>query len=205
MRIWQETKLPHQTIGFEMPDLPGQPFRLVVPELISDYGGALFPWAHPSPEWEIAEKSARCLIEIRGTIRMSAEVLFCGQKIDIVVSVTNLSERIWEKVNLFTCFAYYTAPLFNDPDLVRTYFPVAAGRWKSVADLFVEHDPGDGPYTFFPVRHGPVLSDLWVCRAINQNHSQEVFWGTACVASSCSQRVAGMISARPRVCFQQPS
>ena len=184
-----------------MPDLPGQAFRLVVPELISDRKEALLPWTHPSPEWDIDQESARCSIEISGMIRMSAEVLFSGERIDIGVSVSNLSDGVWEKVNLFTCFAYYTAPLFNDPDLTRTYFPVAAGRWKAVADMFAEHNPGDGPYTFFPVRGGPALSDLWVCREINQNHSQEVSRGAACVVSSCGQWVAGMTSARPAYVF----
>lgn len=201
MKIWQETELPHQTIGFEMPGLPGQAFRLVVPELISGNKEALLPWFHPSPEWDIDQESARCSIEISGTIRMSAEVLFSGEKIDIGISVSNLSDGVWEKVNLFTCFAYFTAPSFNDPDLTRTYFPVAAHTWKPVADLFAEHDPGDGPYTFFRVRDGPSLSDLWVCRQIRQNHPQEVSRGAVCVVSSCGQWVAGMTSARPAYVF----
>ncbi|MDP7253273.1 MAG: hypothetical protein QGF00_26985 [Planctomycetota bacterium] len=200
MKIWREN-LPHQTIGFGMPDLPGQTFRLVVPELISDSRNPILPWSTPSPDWEVGEESARCVIEIVGMIRMSAEVLFSGDRIVIDVSVSNLSEEVWEKANLFTCFAYYAAPLYDDPDLSRTYLPVATGRWKAVADLFAEHDPGPGPYTFFPVRDGPALSDLWICRTINQSHPQEVCRGAACVESSCGQWVAGMSSARPAYVF----
>ncbi len=201
MNIWQEEELPHQTIGFELPSLPGQRFRLVVPELISDSEEALLPWSHPSPEWDIDQESARCSIEISGTIRMEAEVLLRREKIDIAIRVSNLSDRSWQKVNLFTCFAYYPAPLFHDPDLTRTFFPVATGTWKAVADLFAEHDPGDGPYTFSPVRGGPALSDLWLCRQINQSHTQEVSRGAACVVSSCGQWVAGMESSRPAYVF----
>lgn len=201
MKIWRVEELPHQTLGFELPHLPGQAFRLVVPELISDAGEALLPWTHPSQEWKIDQDSACCSIEIGGTIRMTAEILFGPEKIDIIVRVSNLSDRTWQKVNLFTCFAFYTAPLFHDPDLARTYVPVTAGTWKPIADLFAEHDPGEGPYTFFPVRGGPALSDLWVCRKINQNHTQQVSRGAACVVSSCGQWVAGMESSKPAYVF----
>ncbi len=95
MKIWREN-LPHQTIGFGMPDLPGQTFRLVVPELISDSRNPILPWSTPSPDWEVGEESARCVIEIVGMIRMSAEVLFSGDRIVIDVSVSNLSEVVWE-------------------------------------------------------------------------------------------------------------
>lgn len=201
MKIWQEEEMPHQTTGFSLPDLPDQVFRLVVPELISDSTEDLLPWSHPSPQWDIDRESAHCASEISGAIRMSADVTFSAERIDIHVAVTNLSTRTWDNANLFTCFAYYPAPQFHDPERTRTHFPIAPGVWESVADLFAEHDPGPGPYTFFPVRGGPALSDLWVCRQINQMHSQQLSAGAACVLSSCGQWLAGMASARPAYVF----
>lgn len=205
LKIWAETEIPHQTLGFEMPELPGETFRLVVPELISDTEEALLPWGHPSPKWNIDQESARCSIEVSGTLRMAAQVLFQPEKIDVVVTVCNLSDRTWEQANLFTCFAYFKAPLFDDTDLTRTYFPVGPGTWKPVGDMYAEHSPGDGPYTFFAVRGGPTLSDLWVCRQIKQNHTQEVSRGAACVVSSCGQWVAGMTSSNPAYVFNNRS
>lgn len=205
MRIWRETERPHQTIGFELPDLPGQTFRLTVPELISDSKEALLPWSLPSPEWDIEQDSARCSIEIEGIIRMDAQVLFRGEKTDVVVSTTNLSTRVWDKVNLFTCFAYYAAPLFNDPDLTRTYFPVGKQAWKSVRELFTQQDPGSGPFTFFPVRGPPALSELWVCRQIEQHHPQVVSQGAACVLSKDKKWVAGMTTQTPAYVFNNRS
>jgi hypothetical protein len=201
VRIWQETELPQQTIGFELPDLPGESFRLVIPELISDSEKAILPWSHPSPEWDMGQESARCSVEIHGVVRMATEVLFSGEKIDIIVKVTNLSDRNWHKVNLFTCFAYYTAPAFNDPALSRTLFPVGVNTWRSVAELFEDHNPGEGPYTFFPVRGGPVLSELWVCREINQLHPQLASRGAACVLSKDKKWVAGMTTETPAYLF----
>ena len=63
MRIWQETELPHQTIGFEMPKLPGQVFRLVVPELISDCNEALLSVAFTQTNsWELSNRARRSVV-----------------------------------------------------------------------------------------------------------------------------------------------
>lgn len=191
----------HQTISFELPGLPGDDFLLVVPELVSDAEEALLPWSHASPEWDIEKDSARCLIEIPQTILMEAEVLFGGEQIRVEVTVTNLSNRVWRLTNLFTCFAFYKAPRFNNKDLRRTFIPVGEHEWKSVADLFAEHDPGDGIHTFFPVKGGPVISDLWLGRSIKQQHPQVASRGAMCVVSTDGKWVAGMTSPDPAYVF----
>ncbi|MDO8585597.1 MAG: hypothetical protein Q7T82_01005 [Armatimonadota bacterium] len=201
LRIRQVTDLPHQTIGFELTDLPGDEFLLVVPELVSDAEEALLPWSHPSPRWEIGQDSAHCMIDIDRAILMEADVVFRGEDISIAVTVTNLSERIWRLANLFTCFAFYRAPRFNDPDLRRTFIPIGARRWKSVGELFAERDPGPDRHTFFPVRGGPPLEEMWVCRAIDQNHPQVASQGAMCVVSSDGEWVAGMTSPKPVYLF----
>ncbi len=168
VKIW-DGKEYNSTIGFELPELAGEVFKIVIPELISDSTEPIVPWKQPSPVWEIGENSAHSSLEIPGRIRTKVTVLFRDEQIETQVTVTNLSPRTWERLNAFTCFAYYSAPAFDDPHLTRTYFPVN-GEWKSIAELFAAHDPGSGPYTFFPVLGGPQLDDFWLCREIPQRH-----------------------------------
>lgn len=189
-----------QTITFELPQLPGEIFSTVIPEVISDAKEPIVPWHHPSPNWEIEQDFARWSTHIEGVAHMEAEVRFRGEQIETWTRVCNLSPRTWEQVSAFICFKYWQAPSFDDPDLSRTFFPVDEG-WKSVAQLFAEHNPGDGPYTFFAVAGGPALGDLWVCRQIPQWHPQVVARGCGCVISRDGQWVAGMSTPRPAYVF----
>ncbi|MDO8682548.1 MAG: hypothetical protein Q7N50_03605 [Armatimonadota bacterium] len=201
LRIQQVTDLPHQTIGFEMPGLPGDEFLLVVPELVSDAEKAILPWSQPSPQWDIGPDSARCMIDIDQVIHMEAEALFRADEIQVTVTVTNLSNRIWRQANLFTCFAFYRAPQFDDHDLRRTFIPVGDHKWRSLAELFADRDPGRGRHTFFPVHGGPELSDMWLCRTIKQHHPQMASHGAMCVLSKDGKWVAGMTSPNPAYLF----
>lgn len=189
-----------QTLSFELPHLPGEEFRIAIPELVSDAKKPIMPWGHPSPEFDFEQNRARCLIEIPGSICVEATVSFLGERIDTLVKATNLSSRPWEHTNAFTCFAYYAAPSFYDRSLTRTYFPVD-GKWKAVTELFKEHDPGGGRYTFFPVSGGPQLEDLWACREIQQFHPQTVSQGAACVTSLDQRWVAGVFTPSPAFLF----
>jgi len=189
LKIWPDKQ--DQTIGFELPELPGEVFKIVIPELISDEEEPIIPWETASPNWEIGESAARWSTERPNIVRMVASVHFRGKQIETRVRITNLSQRTWKQVNFFTCFAYYSAPSFDDPQLTRTYFPVE-GNWKSVAELFAEHNPGSGPYTFFPVAGGPRLEDFWLCRRIPQRHPQVISKGRGCVVSSDRNWIAGM-------------
>ncbi len=198
IKIWPDEQ--KQTIGFELPELPREVFKIVIPELVSDAEEPIIPWEQPSPKWDIDQTSARWSTEIHNTVRMKSEVHFDGEQITARVKLTNLSPRSWEKVNAFTCFAYYAAPSFDDPELRRTYFPVNK-KWKSVSELFAEHDPGSGPYTFFPVAGGPRLQDMWLGRKIPQHHPQVVSKGCACVVSKDGSWIAGMTTRVPAYAF----
>jgi hypothetical protein len=189
-----------QTITFELPDLPGQIFRITIPEIISDAKDVIVPWAQASPNWQIGEDAASWSAEVADNFRMKAEVLFQGEQILTRVNLTNLSSRVWEMVNPFTCFAFWEAPLFDDPELKHIYLPVGEG-WKPVGDLFREHNPGTRPYTFFPVQGGPALVDLWLCRTIPQWHPQMVSRGAGCVVSQDGKWVAGMSTQNPAYVF----
>jgi hypothetical protein len=202
-KIWpiSPTPSPTQTVAFELPELPGQEFRIVIPELLSDAEEPIVPWEQPSPKWEITENLIRGVTERPGIVRMEVSVQFQeGWQIATRVRATNLSARTWRQLIAFTCFAYYAAPVFDDPELARTYFPVE-GKWRSVADLFRQHNPGDGPYTFFPVSGGPRLEDFWLCRRIPQRYPQAVTSGCGCVTSSDGKWVAGMTTPRPAFVF----
>jgi hypothetical protein len=197
-KIWVDEQ--KQTIAFELPELRQEVFKIVIPELVSDSKEPIVPWEHPSPDWRIEENSAHWSTEIPGKARMKSEVQFGQDRILTRVSLTNLSKQSWEKTNAFTCFAFYAAPTFDDPELTRTYFPVN-DNWKSVSVLFSEHNPGDGPYTFFPVVGGPQLSDLWLGRKIPQHHPQIVSRGCACVVSKDGNWIAGMSTRTPAYAF----
>jgi hypothetical protein len=201
VKIW-DAKEYGTTIGFELPELPGEVFKIIIPEVISDAIGPIVPYQEkPSSPWEIGENRARCSLRIPSTIQMEAMVVFGEEQIETRVRVTNLSQRRWDKVNANTCFAYYTAPSFDDPQVTRTYLPVD-GNWKSISELFAEHDPGDGPITFFSVKGGHRLEDFWICREfIPQRHPQVLSKGCACVVSSDGNWIAGMATDRPAYVF----
>jgi hypothetical protein len=198
MKIRAESQ--KQTITFELPELPGEVFRITIPEIISDTEAVIVPWSQPSPNWEIGEASARWSAEAPGNFRMQAEVIFRGEQILTRTTITNLSPRVWRQVNPFTCFAFWEAPLFDDPELSRIYLPVGEGG-KTVADLFAEHNPGDGPYTFFPVQGGPPLDSMWLCREIRQRHPQVVSKGAGWIVSRDGKWVAGMSTRNPAYLF----
>ncbi len=189
-----------QTLGFELPQLPGQEFRIAIPELISDKTQAILPWGFASPDFRIMKNLAQLDIEVSNKLRMEAKISFLGDRIEARVRATNLSARAWDELNAFTCFACYKAPSFHDPQLVRTYFPVE-GRWKAVAELFAEQNPGSDPYTFFSVTGGPQLEELWACREIRQRHPQSASGGCACLVSTDGKWIAGITTQKPAFLF----
>jgi len=159
-------------------------------------------WEHPSPIWDITAEGAKCVVEVQDVLVMAADVHFGRELIDVHIRVTNRSERTWELANLFTCFAFYKAPGFNDPDLTRTYLPTGPDRWETVADLFSETDPGSGPFTAFAVQGAPPLEAMWLPRTPQvQCHPRVLSRGAACVVSADGQWVAGMFAPRPAYVF----
>jgi len=189
-----------QTIAFEIDELPNQVFKIVIPEIITDTQEALIEWNHKVPEWDVGPTHANWRCEVAGVIRMKAMIDFGQEVIEARLEMTNLSEKTWELANAFTCFAFYQAPMFNNPELDRMMFPVD-GQWRSVADLFAEADPGPGPYTFFKVAGGPNPYDMVVVQRVDQLHRRIVDYGAACVVSKDGEWVAGAYSARPAYVF----
>ena len=66
IKIWPDEQ--KQTIGFELPELPREVFKIVIPELVSDAEEPIIPWEHPSPKWDIDENSARWSTEIHDMV-----------------------------------------------------------------------------------------------------------------------------------------
>lgn len=196
VKIW-DVKKYSSMMGFELPELPGEAFQIIIPEVVSEAKGPIVPYTEePYSPWEIGENRAHFSLQIPKTVRMEAMVLFRDQEIEARVRVTNLSQRTWDGVSAFTCFAYFDAPGFDDPQLKRTYLPVD-GRWKSISELYAEHSPGDSPTAAFSVAGSPSLKDL----GVEQGHPQVLSKGCACVISTDGNWVAGITAERVAYVF----
>jgi hypothetical protein len=55
---WVIRNVERQTLGFQIPDLPGEEFRIPLPELLSDADQSILPWGFVSPEFEIRDNVA---------------------------------------------------------------------------------------------------------------------------------------------------
>jgi hypothetical protein len=189
-----------QTLGFELPELPGQEFRIALPELLSDANHPILPWGFVSPKFEIRDNSACLVIELPDEVRVEARVHFGRDGIEADLTATNLSTHTWEKLNAFTCFACYKAGSFYDPELTRTYFPIE-GNWKPLVELRPEHGPENSPYTFSPVARGPSLDELWVSRRLRGHETRRASQGCACVVSADEGWVAGVMTGKAAYLF----
>jgi hypothetical protein len=189
-----------QTLAFEIPQLPGEEFRIAIPELISDKTQALLPWGFDSPDFDLQRNLAQMQIYVPRRIRMQAKITFLADRIEAWVQVKNLTDHPWEGLNAFTCLACYKAPSFHDPQLVRTYLPVGQ-TLKSIAQLFSEQDPGTDPKTFFAVADGPNLDELWACRELRQHYAETMSGAYACLVSKDRKWVAGMATRKPAYLF----
>lgn len=198
--IFSDPQCREQTIAFKIDELPNQVFKIVIPEIITDTKEALIEWNHKVPQWDVGPYHASWHCEVAGVIQMTATVVFGREVIEARVEVSNLSDRTWELANAFTCFAFYKAPMFDNPELDRIKLAVD-GQWRSVAELFAEADPGSGPYTFFRVKGGPNPCDIVLGQRVNQFHRQMADYGAACVVSKDGKWVAGAYSDRPAYLF----
>lgn len=189
-----------QMIAFEIDALPGEMFKIVIPEKISAKHGNILEWNHPVPAWDIGPDHASWSCEVPGVIRQRSCVLFGPKVIEARVEITNLSDQTWELAQAFTCFAFYAAPRFDNPELDRIRLPIG-DEWRSVAEIFAERDPGPKPYTFFPVRDGPPPRDMEIVRRVGQVHPQVVAYGAGCVMSRDHEWIAGMYCPDPAYVF----
>lgn len=199
MKIYPDKQ--DQTIAFEIDPLPNEVFKIVIPEIVSHNDQVIIPWSEKVPQWTIRSDFASWHCEIPSVVDMVAEICFSTKKIEAVVTVTNLSRQGWELTNAFTCFAFYQAPLFDDPRLERIYLPVA-NDWESLASVLAQAPcPGEAPCTFFQVEGSANISDLWLGRTIDQTHSQAIKQCAVCVVSQNNQWVAGITTYRAGYVF----
>jgi len=198
--VYLDPQGQEQTIAFEIAALPGEVFKIVIPEIITDRQETILEWNHKVPQWDIGQDHASWHCEVTSVIRMTAGIVFGPEVIEARVKMTNLTDRTWELANAFTCFAFYAAALFDNPELDRILLPVD-DQWQSVADLFAETDPGPKPHTFFRVKGGPNPRDMIVGRRVHQLHPRMVDSGAACVVSKDGRWVAGTYSTRPAYVF----
>lgn len=190
-----------QTIYFELPALPGQVFRLVTPELISDTEGNPMPWGHASPQaWTVEENHASFTDGVKDVVRTQVNITFQAERIEARVKVTNLTDRVWKNSNAFTCFLLKRAPLFSDPALERTFAPVE-GKWTSLTEILRGDKSAHGSLTFFEVSGGPPLNELWVLKEIKNRYSEKLDHGSICVVSTDGKWVAGMTAPRAAYVF----
>ena len=203
LRFWpgKDVTVERQTIWFELDALPGQVFRVVVPELVSDDGAAYLPWGHPSPrQWQLAKDQATFVVRVADVIDTQAEVLFAERQIEVRVRVTNRSQQTWHDTNAFTCFTFTHARLFDDKRMARSFVQVGA-KWRTLADFFRASSPGGGALTFLGVQGGPDVRKLWVAQQIKQVHPQRVATGRACLQSLDGSWVAGIATPTPAYVF----
>lgn len=199
-----------QSIELEFPQFPGNVFKIAIPEVVSDAEGIIVPWREDPAHWEFSKQIVRWSTTISARVYMEAEVEFKGSELETRVKLRNLSSRTWRETNAFTCLTYADAPLFNDPSLRRTFVPTGDWRsrpgWKPLAELFAAYNPGRGNYTFFPVRGGPKLVDLWVVRRVNPAaHRQVLSRGFSGVVSRDGKWTIGMTTRKAAYFFNNRS
>ena len=94
-RIFADPKKIPQAFAFEHAALPGQLFRVVIPEWVSDDQEIMVHWVHRVPEWKFGSDYATWSDQINGKIRFCSTVLFKEEVIEARVELSNLSERCW--------------------------------------------------------------------------------------------------------------
>lgn len=197
VKIW-DTRQYNLTLSFELPELPGEVFSIIVPEIVSEKQELILPYSDgPLAYWSLNKNFAHYGLEVARKLGLDGTVQFTDQRISCALKITNLSERRWENVSTFTCLAYHEAPHFDDPNFGRTYVAVA-GKPTSVAELLKKYPSVDGA-ALFPVSGSPPLDAFAVCMAKEYEHDrypQTLSNGSACVASIDGKWVAG-ISAAP--------
>jgi hypothetical protein len=195
--LWDKREY-NLTLSFALPELPGEVFSIIVPEIVSKKQELILPYSEvPLAYWSLSKNLAHYGLEIAGKLALDGTVQFADQRILCALKITNLSERRWENVSTLTCLAYHEAPHFDDPNFDRTYVAVA-GKPTSVAELLKKYPSGDGG-AFFPVSGSPPLDAFAVCMAKDYEHDrypQTLSNGSACVVSIDGKWVAG-ISAEP--------
>ena len=131
------TGIPNKMNGHitEVPAFPGAEFNITIPESIGDharsywFGSVDVRWLEPDgPVWTGVG-------EVPGELAYTATVTPGSDTLDVAISLTNKSGRIWENTQAFTCFDPR-----NVPDVAR----ILTARLSAEVGVFVLDHPEAG-------------------------------------------------------------
>ncbi|UCD28783.1 MAG: hypothetical protein JSV03_17180, partial [Planctomycetota bacterium] len=109
--------------------LGGQTFSLVIPETIGCRERMLLNWPDVKARWDRPFNKIDVIFSSAANehIRYEARLMPALDHVDIEMTVTNLSKKVWHDVWAFNCLNPTDAPAFKDWKLQRTYMS-ADGR-----------------------------------------------------------------------------
>lgn len=104
-------------------DFPDDSFAVTIPESIGD--GSKSIWVQPMVsriEWRTnPDGSLQYELDVPDEARYAVHVTANDDTVDIEITLTNNSNRVWETSHAFTCFNGAVAYSFADHELIRTY------------------------------------------------------------------------------------
>ena len=121
--------------SLEWPVLPGQLFRLNLPEAIVNNEGGRWGVGEIKPSWVAGPDGQQSYeVEDPGGMRLKIRMEPFEDHVDIHYEVTNLQDKPWTESLAFTCFNHGAIYSMNDFELVRTYI-WRKGKAYRLADI----------------------------------------------------------------------
>ncbi|MFQ5808831.1 MAG: hypothetical protein ACE5JM_04340 [Armatimonadota bacterium] len=108
--------------SMQWPLLPGEIFRLNIPEAIVNNDGGRWGVQEIKPRWQAGPDGQQSYdVEMAGGMRLQVRMVPFEDHVDINYEVTNLQKTPWTESLAFTCFNHGSVPSINDFELLRTY------------------------------------------------------------------------------------
>ncbi len=121
-RIMIRPSQDRMNCSLEWPPLPGEIFRLNLPEAIVNNEGGRWGVREIKPRWEAGPGGRQSYdVEVPGGMRLHVRMQPFEDYVDIRYQVTNLQTTPWTESLAFTCFNHGSVPSINDFELLRTY------------------------------------------------------------------------------------
>lgn len=112
--------------------------------------------------------------------------------VDLMMRVTNLSDKLWPRTSLAVCVQLATAPDFRDPMLERTYFR-AGGSWRKFDPATVKQAYPGGCHFYGgmkPVDDAPVeRPEIRVASRCGKWHLSHHFPQAVAVGGNCHETI----------------